>query len=102
MLILPLFLAQTREKLYRLQCKVSGCILDNEYHYTCDRCGESYDYGDFIHGYGMMQYAVDLKDKLRCYRKALFRRCEGCNRVMIGQPKEACCSDKCYSEWVPF
>ncbi len=84
----------------KARCRLFGCVLD-EHGPACIHCGLQY-YEGFVHleesivsgRWHRFHYWVSSKNPIR--------RCDHCRKLFLTRTNGACCSEACYSEWVPF
>jgi hypothetical protein len=88
-----------RERLRRQLCLALGCGLA-EYGPCCPRCGAELYYSDFVQ-VGYLNPFQRALDRIRALPGRVSRPCDTCRKRMWFT-RDACCSEKCYSEWVPF
>lgn len=82
-------------------CKIFGCELE-EYGPACHRCGTwLYNYGFIAREMAWLYPWYRLTWWLRCNRDWFYRRCAVCKKRMCFTKNE-CCSEECYSDWIPF
>lgn len=85
------------------KCLLFGCQQD-ENHWCCCRCGaDPYD-SDFVEAgslHGLVGFWRWLRSRPRVIRRRIQHRCDVCRKRMW-LSSEHCCSDKCYSQWIPF
>jgi hypothetical protein len=85
----------------RLLCKLWGCWVHNDYP-ACGRCGSALYDADFVQ-IGRLNWVYRVRDALRgIYMSLATHHCEVCHRRIWFTRHSPCCSDKCYSQWVPF
>lgn len=85
----------------RIRCTLFGCS-DHHVYPACERCGEGI-YDDFIQR-GWLTPAIDwfASSTRRAWWFICGRRCEICKRWYWRGRDECCCSEECYSKWIPF
>jgi len=86
-------------------CELFGCE-ENGYTPECARCGAWY-YQGFI----FPEEAIwpPIRDAARAFIRWMrrlvwkYQHCDHCGtRFWAKRSDEACCSDACYSDWIPF
>jgi hypothetical protein len=83
----------------RIRCLLWGCWCDE--HSACPKCGSALYDADFIQigKLGWMSRVRDLFKGIYCFTN---RHCEVCGKRMWFTRHSPCCSDECYSQWIPF
>lgn len=89
-------------KIKRLWCLIDGCQCSHDLP-GCVRCGAALYEDAFVRrGLRVMYWLRRWKSDAVAFIKG--NKCDVCGRRF--RPRDrihtACCSDKCYSEWIPF
>ena len=88
----------------RILCKIFGCQSSDPYYPGCDRCGTDIYHWDFVQDRAAWLWPwYSFKWWVRCNQKFFIHRCgnEDC-RKLVFFTKNQCCSEECYSNWIPF
>lgn len=93
------FFREIFPSLPRLRCRLWGCRLDEQFPF-CECChADLYD-ADFVQCGYFWRLQVGWA-WLKALPSGLARRCDVCGKRMWFT-KEPCCSEQCFSEWIPF
>lgn len=84
----------------RIHCILWGCWCDM--HSTCPKCGEHW-YGGSVVQIGKLDWIKRYWHTLRGLSTRITGRCDVCGkRYWFWKHYYNCCSDECYSKWLPF
>ena len=84
--------------LARIWCRLWGCEVERDFPY-CACCGADI-YNDFAQR-GYLWWVRESWWWLKALPARVTRRCDVCGRRMWFTD-DPCCSEQCFSEWVPF
>lgn len=84
----------------RARCRLLGCACARDYP-GCERCGAGIYDADYVQ-IGALDFAFRAYGRARRFvERFTGRRCEVCRkRYWRGDPWV--CSDRCFSDWLPF
>jgi hypothetical protein len=82
----------------RIKCKLWGCWCHEEYP-ACGRCGAQLYDADFVQ-IAKLQRLMTVWEWVKGVR--FYRQCAVCKKRIWFAGLKACCSQKCWDEWLPF
>ena len=83
----------------RIRCNLLGCATDAN---ACARCGTDLYDGDFVQ-IGRLDFVFRAYWRVRRVAwKFTGRRCAVCSKRFWRRGDDWTCSDKCFSDWLPF